>query len=167
MTRMSDERMSEEEIAMLDKVIKSVVNSILSNEGVDPPVQEDESTNENISQEYWKPTEYLKHVPPAVRRSAGRPKKQRREDGNEATTCGEKFKRTNKERATDGQEQFQGQEGESQPKTQEQFEGQEGQTKDEIPLSQFKPVQEQLLSQKVPNIAETSDHIQKVCLLKD
>jgi hypothetical protein len=70
---MSDERMSEEEIAMLDKVIKSVVNSILSNEGVDPPVQEDESTNENISQEYWEPTEYLKPVPPPVRRSAGRP----------------------------------------------------------------------------------------------
>jgi hypothetical protein len=123
MTRMSDEGMTEEEMAMLDKVIKSVVNSILGNEGVDPPVQEDESTNEKISQEYWEPTEYLKPVPPPVRRSAGRPKKQRKEDGNEAAMCGEKFNRTNKERATDGQEQFEGQEGETQPKTQDQFEG--------------------------------------------
>jgi hypothetical protein len=119
MTKMSDEGITEEEMTMLVKVIKFVVNSILGNEDVDPPVQEYESTNEKIPQEYWEPNKYLKLVPPSVIRGTGRPKKQRREDGNEAATCGEKFKRTNKERAIDGQEQFQGQEGESQPKTQE------------------------------------------------
>jgi hypothetical protein len=77
MSDTSDEGLTEEEMAMLDKVIKSTVNSILGNEGVDPPIQEDGSTNEVISQECQESTEYLKHVPPSVGRSAGEQKKQK------------------------------------------------------------------------------------------
>jgi hypothetical protein len=92
MTKMSDEGMTEEEMTMLVKVIKFVVNSILGNEDVDPPVQEYESTNEKIPQEYWEPNKYLKLVPPSVIRGTGRPKKQRRVDGNEAAILSTKHR---------------------------------------------------------------------------
>jgi hypothetical protein len=49
--------------------------------------------NPTASQEYWEKTEYVKPVPPPSRRSAGRPKKQRRKDGNEASVSGGKSKR--------------------------------------------------------------------------
>jgi hypothetical protein len=85
MSDTSDEGLTEEEMAMLDKVIKSTVNSILGNEGIDPPVQEDGSTNEVISQECQDSTEYLKHVPPLVGRSAGRSKVVFEEGGNDTS----------------------------------------------------------------------------------
>jgi len=46
------------------------------------------------SQIYWKPTPYEKLVPPKVRRVAGRPKKNRRKDGNQEPICGSNMKKT-------------------------------------------------------------------------
>lgn len=46
------------------------------------------------SQQYWEPTPYDKPVPPPVRRSAGRPKKNRRKDVNEEPIAGQKLKKT-------------------------------------------------------------------------
>jgi hypothetical protein len=105
MSDTSDEGLTEEEMAMLDKVIKSTVNSILGNEGVDPPIQEDGSTNEVISQECQESTEYLKHVPPSVGRSAGGPKKQKikvvvEEGGNDASPIQKAVMRPTQEETT-------------------------------------------------------------------
>jgi hypothetical protein len=46
------------------------------------------------SQIYWEPTPYDKHVPPKVRRDAGRPKKNISTDGNEKPVCGSNMKKT-------------------------------------------------------------------------
>jgi hypothetical protein len=46
------------------------------------------------SQEFWEKTPYLKPSPPNVKRSAGRPKKNRRKDGNECDVIGGKLKRS-------------------------------------------------------------------------
>lgn len=46
------------------------------------------------SQIYWEPTPYEKSAPPKVRRAAGRPKKNRRKDGNKEPIGGSQMKRT-------------------------------------------------------------------------
>jgi len=46
------------------------------------------------SQIYWEPTPYVKPVPPKVKRTAGRPKKNRRKDDNEEPICGISMKKT-------------------------------------------------------------------------
>jgi hypothetical protein len=147
--------------------------------------------NPTASQEYWEKTENAKPVPPPSRRSAGRPKRQRRKDGNEASGSGGKSKRiynewtcsncSGKKHSKRGcanqgciprPRGFVSQEEEAQPQPHgveaqpHPPEVQEGQTQAEIPLSQSGPVQEQLLSQEVPNIVETSGHRQKVLILK-
>lgn len=53
--------------------------------------------NPTNSQEFWEQTSYDKPVPPTIRRSAGRPKKQRRKDGNEDVVVGGKLKRSYKD----------------------------------------------------------------------
>ena len=50
--------------------------------------------NPTNSQEFWEKTPYLKPIPPKVRRSAGRPKKNRRKDGDECVVTGGKLKRS-------------------------------------------------------------------------
>lgn len=46
------------------------------------------------SDHYWTPTEYERPLPPKITRKAGRPKKQRRKNGNEELLiCGSKLKR--------------------------------------------------------------------------
>ena len=46
------------------------------------------------SQIYWEPTPYEKPVPPKVKRTVGRPKKNRRKDGNEEPIGGSSMKKT-------------------------------------------------------------------------
>jgi hypothetical protein len=46
------------------------------------------------SQIYWEPTPYEKPLPPKVKRTAGRPKKNRRKDGNEEPIGGSSMKKT-------------------------------------------------------------------------
>lgn len=50
--------------------------------------------NPTNSQEFWEKTPYVKPIPPKIKRSAGRPKKNRRKDGNECDVVGGKLKRS-------------------------------------------------------------------------
>jgi len=50
--------------------------------------------NPTNSQEFWEKTPYVKPIPPKIKRSAGRPKKNRRKDGNECAVIGGKLKRS-------------------------------------------------------------------------
>lgn len=45
-------------------------------------------------EQYWRRTEYIHPVPPKLKRRPGRPKKQRRKDGNEEMVSNNKLKRS-------------------------------------------------------------------------
>lgn len=45
-------------------------------------------------EQYWTPTEYIHPAPPKLKRQAGRPKKQRRKDGNEGMVSNNRLKRS-------------------------------------------------------------------------
>jgi len=128
--------------------------------------------NPTNSQEFWEQTSCEKPVPPPIKRSAGRPKKQRRKDGNEEAVVGGKLKRSYKEwtcsrckqqghssrgcpqrllnEEEDGQANNQGQGGQQEAEGQhQQVQGQQQQA--EIPLSQSGPLNEHL-SQEAPTI---------------